>query len=157
MSIFTFWKGFADAAVGVILLQKPEIIYHSVVAKALNRVSGLRLPNPHPTSPGEISSQHAVAIMVLLFDYRKRPKLQLLTCLGYCGWCRSYACQQEPKRHSCFRPHECTLVYICFRNCTIQASSCNKCIAHDRHQSFPIFQHYDLARGHGFERNLGVR
>ncbi|KAH7391708.1 hypothetical protein BKA66DRAFT_458310 [Pyrenochaeta sp. MPI-SDFR-AT-0127] len=65
MSTFTFWKGFADAAVGVILLTKPEIIYHSAVAKALNRLSGLRLPNPHPTSPGEISSQHAVAIMVI--------------------------------------------------------------------------------------------
>jgi len=66
MSAFTFWKGLADAAVGVILLTKPEIIYHSAVAKALHRFSGLRLPNPHPTSAGEISSQHAVAIMVRL-------------------------------------------------------------------------------------------
>jgi hypothetical protein len=64
MSSFTFWKGFADAAVGVILLVKPEIIYHSSVAKALNRLSGLRLPNPYPTSEDAISSQHAVAIMV---------------------------------------------------------------------------------------------
>lgn len=64
MSTFTFWKGFADAAVGVILLAKPEVIYHSAVAKAINRLSGLRLPNPFPTAPGEISSQHAVAIMV---------------------------------------------------------------------------------------------
>jgi hypothetical protein len=67
---FMFWKGFADAAVGVILLMKPKIIYHSAVAKALHRFSGLRLPNPHPTSPGEISSQHAVAILVRLHLYR---------------------------------------------------------------------------------------
>ncbi|KAH6906407.1 hypothetical protein BKA70DRAFT_1287453 [Coprinopsis sp. MPI-PUGE-AT-0042] len=65
MSTFTFWKGFGDAAVGIILLTKPEIIYHSALARALNRLSGLRLPNPHPTVPGEISSQHAVAIMVI--------------------------------------------------------------------------------------------
>lgn len=64
MSTFTFWKGFADAAVGTLLLTKPEIIYHSAVAQALHRLSGLRLPNPHPTAPGEVSSQHAVAIMV---------------------------------------------------------------------------------------------
>jgi hypothetical protein len=64
MSRFTFWKGFADAIVGVILLTKPEVIYHSVAAKALHRLSGLRLPNPWPTAEGEISSQHAVAIMV---------------------------------------------------------------------------------------------
>lgn len=66
MSTFTFWKGFADAAVGVILLVKPEVIYHSAVAKALHRLSGLRLPNPHPIAPGEVSSQHAVTIMVCL-------------------------------------------------------------------------------------------
>lgn len=64
MSTFAYWKGIADAAVGVILLTKPEIIYHSVVARSLNRISGLRLPNPYPTAQGEISSQHAVAIMV---------------------------------------------------------------------------------------------
>jgi hypothetical protein len=63
MATFTFWKGVADTVVGIILLTKPEIIYHSAVAKLLNRVSGLRLPNPHPTAEGEISSQHAVAIM----------------------------------------------------------------------------------------------
>ncbi|KAF2013601.1 hypothetical protein BU24DRAFT_424599 [Aaosphaeria arxii CBS 175.79] len=65
MSKFTFWKGFADAAVGVILLTKPELIYHSAVAKTLHRLSGLRLPNPHPTAEDAISSQHAVAIMVI--------------------------------------------------------------------------------------------
>lgn len=64
MSAFAYWKGVADAAVGIILLTKPEIIYHSVVARTLNRISGLRLPNPYPTAEGEISSQHAVAIMV---------------------------------------------------------------------------------------------
>lgn len=64
MATFTYWKGVADAASGIILLTKPELIYHSVVAKFLNRISGLRLPNPHPTAEGEISSQHAVAIMV---------------------------------------------------------------------------------------------
>jgi hypothetical protein len=67
MSRFTFWKGFADAAVGVILLTKPEIIYHSAVAKALHHISGLRLPNPHPESADAISAQHAVAIMVRRF------------------------------------------------------------------------------------------
>ncbi|ORY11448.1 hypothetical protein BCR34DRAFT_565370 [Clohesyomyces aquaticus] len=65
MSSFTFWKGFADAAVGVILLAKPEIIYHSAVAKALNRLSGLRLPNPYPTTEDGVSAQHAVAIIVI--------------------------------------------------------------------------------------------
>lgn len=64
MSRFTFWKGSADAVVGVILLIKPEIIYHSAVAKALNALSGLRLPNPYPTAEDAVSSQHAVAIMV---------------------------------------------------------------------------------------------
>ncbi|OAL53419.1 hypothetical protein IQ07DRAFT_641807 [Pyrenochaeta sp. DS3sAY3a] len=66
MSTFTFWKGAADAAVGVILLAKPEIIYHSFAAKALSRLSGLRLPNPYPTAAGEVSAQHAVAIMVIV-------------------------------------------------------------------------------------------
>lgn len=66
MTTFTYWKGIADAVTGVILLTKPEIIYHSVVAKFMSRVSGLRLPNPYPTAEGEISSQHAVAIMVRL-------------------------------------------------------------------------------------------
>ncbi|KAF1924389.1 uncharacterized protein M421DRAFT_424839 [Didymella exigua CBS 183.55] len=65
MTTLTYWKGIADAATGVILLTKPEIIYHSAVAKFLKKVSGLRLPNPHPTAEGEISSQHAVAIMVI--------------------------------------------------------------------------------------------
>lgn len=68
MSTFTFWKGFADAAVGVALLVKPEIIYHSAVSKALSQVSGLRLPNAYPTAPGEVSSQHAVAIMVKILE-----------------------------------------------------------------------------------------
>ncbi|KAF2003540.1 hypothetical protein P154DRAFT_532277 [Amniculicola lignicola CBS 123094] len=65
MSQFTFWKGFADAAVGVVLLTKPEIVYHSAVAKALHKLSGLRLPNPHPASEDAVSAQHAVAIMVV--------------------------------------------------------------------------------------------
>ncbi|KAJ8117975.1 hypothetical protein OPT61_g951 [Boeremia exigua] len=65
MTTFTFWKGVADAATGIILLTKPEMIYHSSVAKILNRLSGLRLPNPHPTAEGEVSSQHAIAIMVI--------------------------------------------------------------------------------------------
>ncbi|KAF2647300.1 hypothetical protein K491DRAFT_723560 [Lophiostoma macrostomum CBS 122681] len=65
MSRFTFWKGFADAAVGVILLTKPELIYHSSAAKALHRLSGLRLPNPYPVAEDALSSQHAVAIMVI--------------------------------------------------------------------------------------------
>ncbi|KAF2624429.1 hypothetical protein BU25DRAFT_413654 [Macroventuria anomochaeta] len=65
MTTFAYWKGVADAATGVILLTKPEIIYHSSVAKFLNRISGLRLPNPYPTANGEISAQHAVAIMVI--------------------------------------------------------------------------------------------
>jgi hypothetical protein len=64
MTTFTYWKGVADVATGVVLLTKPEIIYHSVVAKFLNQISGLRLPNAHPTAEGEVSSQHAVAIMV---------------------------------------------------------------------------------------------
>ena len=64
MSRLAFWKGLADAATGVILLLKPEIIYHSAVAKALHQLSGLRLPNPYPVAEGERSSQHAVAIMV---------------------------------------------------------------------------------------------
>lgn len=64
MTTFTYWKGVADVATGVVLLTKPEIIYHSVVARFLNEISGLRLPNAHPTAEGEVSSQHAVAIMV---------------------------------------------------------------------------------------------
>lgn len=64
MATFTYWKGVADVATGVVLLTKPEIIYYSVVAKFLNQVSGLRLPNAHPTAEGQVSSQHAVAIMV---------------------------------------------------------------------------------------------
>ena len=64
MTTFTYWKGVADVATGVVLLTKPEIIYHSVVARFLNEISGLRLPNAHPTTEGEVSSQHAVAIMV---------------------------------------------------------------------------------------------
>lgn len=67
MSSFTYWKGVADAAVGVILLTKPELIYESTLAKFSSQASGLRLPNPHPTAEGEISSQHAVAIMVCAF------------------------------------------------------------------------------------------
>ena len=67
MTTFTYWKGIADAATGVILLLKPEIIYHSFIAKFLNRISGLRLPNPYPKAEGEISSQHAVAIMVRIY------------------------------------------------------------------------------------------
>lgn len=66
MSRFVFWKGAADAAIGIILLAKPEIIYHSVAAKALSQLSGLRLPNPCPTAEDAISSQHAVAIMARL-------------------------------------------------------------------------------------------
>ncbi|KAF3044616.1 hypothetical protein E8E12_003924 [Didymella heteroderae] len=65
MSTFAFWLGIADAAVGTVVLTKPEIIYQSPVAKLLNRVSGLRLPNAHPTAEGEISSQHAVAIITI--------------------------------------------------------------------------------------------
>ncbi|KAH7063781.1 hypothetical protein BKA63DRAFT_181948 [Paraphoma chrysanthemicola] len=65
MSNFTFYKGLADALVGVILLTKPELIYHSAVAKALHRASGLRLPNPYPEGDA-VSSQHAVAIMVIV-------------------------------------------------------------------------------------------
>ncbi|KAH7076157.1 hypothetical protein FB567DRAFT_535585 [Paraphoma chrysanthemicola] len=65
MSKFTFYKGLADALVGVVLLIKPEIIYHSAVARALHRVSGLRLPNPYPEGDA-VSSQHAVAIMVIV-------------------------------------------------------------------------------------------
>jgi hypothetical protein len=64
MSTFTFWLGIADAAVGTILLTKPEIIYHSALARLLNRASGLRLPNPYATAGGEVSAQHAVAIIV---------------------------------------------------------------------------------------------
>ena len=64
MTTFTYWKGVADVATGVVLLTKPEIIYHSAVAKFLNQISGLRLPNAHPTAEGEVSSQHAVTIMV---------------------------------------------------------------------------------------------
>jgi len=64
MSRFTFWKGFADVVSGVILLTKPEIIYHSFVAKGLHRVSGLRMPNPYPESADGRSAQHVVAIMV---------------------------------------------------------------------------------------------
>lgn len=64
MSTFSFWLGIADAAVGTIVLTKPEIIYHSALAKLLNRVSGLRLPNPYATAGGEISAQHALAIIV---------------------------------------------------------------------------------------------
>jgi hypothetical protein len=66
MSRFTFWKGFADAVTGVILLTKPEIIYHSFVAKGLHRISGLRVPSPYPESADGRSAQHAVAIMVSL-------------------------------------------------------------------------------------------
>ena len=61
MSYFTFWKGFADVAVGIILLTKPELVYHSVLAKALHKLSGLRIPSPYPVSEDAISSQHAVA------------------------------------------------------------------------------------------------
>lgn len=64
MSTFTFWLGVVDAAVGTIVLTKPEIVYHSALAKLLSRVSGLQLPNPHATAGGEISAQHAVAIIV---------------------------------------------------------------------------------------------
>ena len=64
MSTFSFYLGVADAAVGTIVLTKPEIIYHSALAKLLNRASGLRLPNPYATAGGEVSAQHAVAIIV---------------------------------------------------------------------------------------------
>lgn len=64
MSRFTFWKGFADAVVGVILVIKPELIYESKISKALARLSGLRLPNPYPSSEDAISSQHALVTMV---------------------------------------------------------------------------------------------
>jgi hypothetical protein len=64
MTTITYWKGVADVATGVVPLKKPETIYHSVVAKFLNQISGLRLPNAYPTAEGEVSLQHAVAIMV---------------------------------------------------------------------------------------------
>ena len=64
MSTFTFWLGVADATVGTIVLTKPEIIYQSALAKLLSRLSGLQLPNAHPTAGGEVSAQHAVAIIV---------------------------------------------------------------------------------------------
>ncbi len=34
MTTFTYWKGIADVATGIVLLTKPEIIYHSSVAKS---------------------------------------------------------------------------------------------------------------------------
>ncbi|KAH7379427.1 hypothetical protein DE146DRAFT_318221 [Phaeosphaeria sp. MPI-PUGE-AT-0046c] len=65
MSTFTFLKGLADSVVGIILLTKPAIIYHSAVARFLHERSGLRLPNPDPSSLETLSAQHAVAIMVI--------------------------------------------------------------------------------------------
>lgn len=64
MSTFTFLKGLADSVVGIILLTKPAIIYHSAVARFLHERSGLRLPNPNPNSLETLGAQHAVAIMV---------------------------------------------------------------------------------------------
>ncbi|OAK96991.1 hypothetical protein IQ06DRAFT_296217 [Phaeosphaeriaceae sp. SRC1lsM3a] len=65
MSTFTFLKGLADSVVGIILLTKPAIIYHSAVARFLHERSGLRLPNPNPSSLETLGAQHAVAIMVI--------------------------------------------------------------------------------------------
>ena len=73
MSQFTFYKGLADSAVGVVLLTKPQLIYHSTIARFLHERSGLRLPNPNPSNVETLSAQHAVAIMVRNAPTHKYP------------------------------------------------------------------------------------
>jgi hypothetical protein len=65
MSRFVFWKGAADTAVGVILLTKPELIYHSRLSLALSRLSGLRPANAHPSNEDAISAQTGIALMTI--------------------------------------------------------------------------------------------
>ena len=135
MSNFTYWKGVADAAVGVILLTRPEIIYHSVIAKLLNRLSGLRLPNPYPTSEGEISSQHAVAIIVSsssdTSNHHQRDHTYIST--GYRRRSRSCASEQRPPLHTGLGRHECSLVDPCAWYRPLQAAPCDERTFDDGH------------------------
>ena len=127
MPRFACWKGVADAATGIILLTKPEIIYYSSGAKLLNRMSGLRLPNPHPTAAGEISSQYAVAIMVRivnLFSYA-RPCIDALDLPDY--HCRPgpRSSKQRPTFDTGAGRHECSMIGSRARYSCVQTTSRN--------------------------------
>ena len=92
MSRFVFWKGIADAVTGVILLTKPEVIYHSGLNRELSRLSGLRTANPHPSNTDAISAQTSLALMVIAVGVahisasRSRaalPAMSMPGCLSY--------------------------------------------------------------------------